>query len=166
MANMATGKMMKETFLFLSLKPCSFHVRDYWFVGIKIAWNNFQFYFLKLLWHQMRKLFKGLIFPWNALTQPMANRLKLLGIPYLIGKISRLNFYFMVRNGRVRKKLTSTMTPYLKRNQTSSKLGLHLFGGFIVPQKPFWVEYVEILFLGDVPKIINRQVKLSSETEW
>ena len=105
MANMATGKMMKETFLFLSLKPCSFHVRDYWFVGIKIAWNNFQFYFLKLQWHQMRKLFKGLIFPWNALTQPMANRLKLLGIPYLIGKISRLNFYFMVRNGRVRKKI-------------------------------------------------------------
>ena len=39
-----------------------------------------------------------LIFHVNSLSQ-MANRLELLGIAYLVGKIGHLNFYFMVPNG-------------------------------------------------------------------
>ena len=35
----------------------------------------------------------------GELTQPMAKRLKLFGIPYLVGKISRSIFFFRVQDG-------------------------------------------------------------------
>ena len=48
----------------------------------------------RVSWCFQKQSGKALTLNNNNLTQPMVNRLKLLGITYLIGKISRLNFIF------------------------------------------------------------------------
>ena len=63
--------------------------------GIPVASRKYQFlWILGSFWLEVGDF--GSFF-W--LTQPMANLFKLLGTTYSIEKISRLNVYFLVRNG-------------------------------------------------------------------